>query len=234
MGQTQTKPIAPPNEQHLWIQEPINPCFTGKSVGDVWDPQAQMSPAARAAGVRDMAWQALLQEVTDHVASFRKEKYAFGFLFGAIILGQVVSFALQSTGDAARSRIIPLLPPILAVVGVVNLLSIAPANQKVDAKIEEAVRGAALGPGITAMYRTEYTGVCKPKHVNASRCIAVAWQGQAPMGQVYQGQVLQGQVVGHGQVYQAQPVQAQAMPETVSMQMAPLVSHKGDAAAQAI
>ena len=147
MGQTQTKPIAPPNEQHLWIQEPINPCFTGKSVGDVWDPQAQMSPAARAAGVRDMAWQALLQEVTDHVASFRKEKYAFGFLFGAIILGQVVSFALQSTGDAARSRIIPLLPPILAVVGVVNLLSIAPANQKVDAKIEEAVRGAALPTG---------------------------------------------------------------------------------------
>ena len=60
--------------------------------------------------------------------------------------------------------------------------------------------------------------------MNTSRYIAIAWQGQAPMvAPVYQGQVLQGQVV-QGQVYQAQPVQAQAMPQTVSMQMAPLVA----------
>ena len=227
MGQGQTRPVAPPNEQHLWIQEPINPCFTGKSAGDAWDAQAMMSPAARAAGVRDMAWQALLQEVTDHCRSFRKEKTAFGLLFGAIVVSQGLSIGVQATGDAAASpvlRIIPLLPVIFAVVAIVNLLSVAGYNQKVDAKIEEAVRGVELGPGVTATYRTEYTGTCKPKHVNTSRYIAIAWQGQAPMvAPVYQGQVLQGQVV-QGQVYQAQPVQAQAMPQTVSMQMAPLVA----------
>ena len=227
MGQGQTRPVAPANEQHLWIQEPKNPCFTGMSAGDAWDAQAMMSPAARAAGVPDMAWQALLQEVTDHCRSFRKEKTALSLLFGAIVVGQVISFGLQAAkSNAARSPIVPLLPPILAVIGVVNLLSIASQNQKVDAKIEEAVRGAALGPGVTATYRTEYTGTCKPKHVNTSRYIAIAWQGQAPMvAPVYQGQVLQGQVV-QGQVYQAQPVQAQAMPQTVSMQMAPLVAQE--------
>ena len=225
MGQGQTRPVAPPNEQHLWIQEPINPCFTGKSAGDAWDAQAMMSPAARAAGVRDMAWQALLQEVTDHCRSFRKEKWAFSLLFGAIVASQVISFSLQATkSNAASSPIVPLLPVIFAVVAIVNLLSLAGHNQKVDAKIAEAVRGVELGPGVTATYRTEYTGTCKPKHVNTSRYIAIAWQGQAPMvAPVYQGQVLQGQVL-QGQVYQAQPVQAQAMPQTVSMQMAPLVA----------
>ena len=50
MGQGQTRPVAPPNEQHLWIQEPVNPCFTGKSAGDAWDAQKRKVAAEDSRG----------------------------------------------------------------------------------------------------------------------------------------------------------------------------------------
>ena len=203
MGNGNVKPVAPPYEQYLWIQDPSDNPFCGRSVGEVWEPHVVLDPGARSSGVHDVAFQALVSEVGEHVTHYRKEAAAIRLLFAAVVVGQVLAFGMKTMReeDGETSLLSEIIPVVFAVCAIINLLTVEPANQKVDARIDEAVRRAAgaLGPGVTAEYKTKWTGMCKPKHHNTSRYIALGWVGLTPPGEVLQGQVVQGQVI-QGQV----------------------------------
>ena len=177
MGNVFNYPTEPaPNEQYLWVQRPA----ACNEAGCDWVPNTPMMPhVANALSVPE--WTTFMNRVTLCVNDFdQKISSQMCLILGiSIPLGVAIGITIQFVTDNR----VPLggspVIPILAVAFYFHNKRLK-KNQAVDRQIQEVIGGVAPGwaaRGVTVMYHTMFTGLCKPKHAQATRLLKIAVTG---------------------------------------------------------
>ena len=174
MGNVFNYPTNPaPNEQYLWVQRPV----ACNEVGQDWVPNALMMP--HVANVLSISeWTNFMNRVSLCVNDFDQKVAQMGCLILGIsiplgvAIGLTVQFATHNRVPLGGSPCIPLL-----LIGFYFQNKRMEKNHAVDRQIHEVVGGVAPGwaaRGVTVMYHTMYTGLCKPKGAQAMRLLKIA------------------------------------------------------------